>query len=165
MMKKIILATTLIFAINVAVSQNNGESVGGKDRKTQNMVNSFRGQSSVGIKLGFVVGVSYEFFMTNRSSIEADVEYDFESKGITVMPLYKYHFPLGANFLMNVGAGVNLSWYNLNYNPRFVFGIDPTVGVDYIFNRASIGIYYRPQLNISAPSNWANVGVRFGFVI
>lgn len=145
-MRKILLIVALLYGIQTAMSQTKGSNI-------------------IGIKIGYVVGVNYEHFFTDHSSLEADLEYDFKYSGLTVMPIYKYHFALGANFSANVGGGVNLSWYSLAYKPTFVFGLNPTVGVDYSFSRVGVGIYYRPQLNIGYGCNWANFGLRFGVMI
>lgn len=151
-MKKNLLVIYLLLISSFGLAQSQPSTLDG-----------MRGSNIIGIKIGYVFGVNYEHYITDRSSVEADLEYDFSSKGITFMPLYKFHFDLGNNFAANVGGGVNFSWYNLQYRPMFVLGIDPTVGVDYFFNRTSIGVYYRPQLNISYKSNWVNFGIRFGF--
>lgn len=152
-MKRILVLMVLMLSIFSAQGQ------GTEDSRVK------KGAHMLGVKLGYVAGVNYEYYMNRLSSVEVNLEYDFRSKGLTLMPLYKLHIGMGSNFSAHVGAGVNFSLYALGYKPTFVFGFDPTVGIDYLFNRSSIGVYYRPQVNLGYSSNWLNFGIKFGFAI
>lgn len=127
---------------------------------------------AIGITVGNSVGINYKTFLGERSAIEADFNYYYNHNAPMLLALYQYHIPLLEGFKLYVGGGVNLGAIDLGRDhsysdSKFAFGVDPTVGFEYKFNRAPVALAldYTPMINFFGHSMWGNAALKVRFTL
>lgn len=125
-------------------------------------------KTSLGLSIGSRFGISFQHYVSATSSLQYDLGYEIQERGLMFTALYHKYFNLVGNLDLYVGGGFNLGYQNPKYHDtKFVFGLDPTVGFQYAFpgSPVALGLGYQPQINLTVPSKWNNIilGVRFSF--
>lgn len=150
-MKKILFIVTLIFS-SLSISSLSAQEY----------------NTAVGLSLGGNTGVNVKQMISTRSAIEGGIDYTFKKNTLNFFAVWQYHFPLADQFYAYGGGGVNLGAQNLgdgDNNGKFVFGLDPNVGVEYKLpeNPITVGFDYRPSLNLVGSSLWSNASLKLRY--
>ena len=102
---------------------------------------------SIGVRGGFLAGLSYKHFLAFAGAIEGIVGYNFQNGRITTFTgLYEHHFFL--NYQTNLYAGGGLT---LGFNKdTFRTHAEAIAGIEYLMERfpMSISLDYKPAYNI-----------------
>ncbi len=113
--------------------------------------NPLQGQDAygqaIGVRGGFLSGVSYKHFLEFAGAIEGIVGFNFENgRVLTATGLYEHHFFL--NYQTNLFAGGGLSLGANSDNFRML--VDAIAGIEYVMPRfpVSISLDYKPAYNI-----------------
>lgn len=102
---------------------------------------------SIGVRGGFLSGVTYKHFLDFAGAIEGIVGYNFENgRVVTVTGLYEHHFFLNYQTNIYAGGGLTLG-ANSNTFRTIAEGI---IGIEYVMPRypVSISLDYKPAFNI-----------------
>ncbi len=102
---------------------------------------------ALGVRGGFLSGVSYKHFLEFAGAIEGIVGFNFENGRIfTVTGLYEHHFFLNYNTNFFVGGGLTLGANSSKF--RTIAEVD--IGLEYVMPRfpMSVSVDYKPAYNI-----------------
>ena len=127
--KKIILTGLLV--VGISLSSNAQDMYG----------------QSLGVRGGFLSGVTYKHFLDFAGAIEGIVGFNFENGRVTTLTgLYEQHFFLNYNTNLYAGGGLTLG-FNSNDFRMIAEGI---VGIEYLVPRfpISFSLDYKPAFNI-----------------
>lgn len=102
---------------------------------------------SIGVRGGFLAGVTYKQFLEFAGAIEGIVGYNFQNGRITtVTGLYEHHFFLNYNTNLYAGGGLTLG----ANKDTFRMHAEAIVGIEYLIERfpMSLSLDYKPAYNI-----------------
>lgn len=128
-------------------------------------------KAAVGLSLGGNMGVNAKVFISGASAIEGGVDYTFHHNAVNFFAVWQYHLQLIDGLYGYAGAGFNIGAQHLGYNrldhrgSDFNFGLDPNVGFEYKFNASpiTVGVDYRPSINIVGHSLWSSMSVKLRY--
>ena len=104
-------------------------------------------------------GASMKFFFNHYFAFETNLAYGgfafFKADGTSIYAtgLLEYHLPLPAPaWRLYFGGGAHIGYWagRENHRDEFIFGLEGTGGIEYIFSKARIGI----SLDIKPPINF-----------
>ena len=128
---------------------------------------SAQSRTSVSLNMGGYFGVGVKHFITERSAIEADFDYNISHRAPMFVALYQYHIPLVTNLNFYAGGGINLGANNVgkHRDTDFAFGVDPNVGFEYDFKGTPIALAldYRPAIIFTSDTMWDQAAFRVRF--
>ena len=123
--------------------------------------------TAASVNLGGYIGVGVKHFITERSALEFDFDYNFRHHAPMVVALYQYHIPLVDNLNLYAGGGINVGARNVgkNRSTKFAFGVDPNIGFEYDFRGTPIALAldYRPAINFTTKAMWDQAALRVRF--
>jgi hypothetical protein len=122
-------------------------------------------EKSIGIRGGFLSGVTYKHFLEFAGAIEGIVGYNFQNGRIaTVTGLYEHHFFLNYNANLYAGGGLTLGANQDTFRTH----AEAVFGIEYLMERfpMSITLDYKPAYNIFGNEFYFNefaLSVRYVF--
>jgi len=104
-------------------------------------------ERSIGVRGGFLGGVTYKHFLQFAGAIEGIVGYNFRNGRVfTVTGLYEHHFFLNYQTNFYAGGGLTLGAGNETFRAH----AEAIVGIEYVIERfpMSLSLDYKPAYNI-----------------
>jgi hypothetical protein len=138
-------------------------------------------RNTVGLRLGYTGGITYQFFPNDYQAIE--VMAGFRDRGLQVYGLYQHYVPAFAQFsdhlywYYGLGGHVGfVTWMTDNPDKPYrysrhvaapVVGFDGNGGLEYWFYRIplTIGLDYKPYLELFGPAWFDIVLWDFAFTV
>ena len=128
---------------------------------------SAQSRTSVSVNMGGYFGVGVKHFITERSALEADFDYNISHRAPMFVALYQYHIPIVTNLNLYAGGGINIGANDTgkHRNTEFAFGIDPNVGFEYdiVGTPIALALDYRPAINFTTDAMWDQVALKVRF--
>ena len=121
--------------------------------------------ASVGLRLGFPIGLTGKFFISETDAIEGLVFFDFrnQTQSIGVTGLYERHAdPFNIPELLlyyGVGGGVGVWTHDGNNNGGIGVGLDAIIGIEYSIPDVplNVSLDVKPNINLIPSVNFGSI--------